>query len=291
MCFKGLYPSKRFGAVIYRVNNIANGLNRMDITMAQMNKEYQGCSESNANTLACFKEQVQSFEANFGIDCGLCKKLTAGQNACEALHTKIEFIEPRLSALGTTIQGMEAREVGLVEQIEEIRKVTSELKSSEIHSCLENDKYATATAELESNLEKVSQELRIAQEALRAKNDENENRKHSLFTTTNLLQETEARAAQCASENYVLQEKAQATESRIREQLNRASVISRDQSKAKFEQHLHEILKEKTAVEHDLHATKDLLAKAQQSQVKHTLPIPKMLLTLSSSKMMLLRRT
>lgn len=286
MCFKGLYLSKRFGAILYRVNNITNSLNRMDITMAQMDREYQGCSESNANTLACFKEQVESFKANLSTDCGLSKKLTASQNACETLHKKIEFIEPSLSALGTTIQGVKAREMGLIEQIEEISKVTSELKSSETHSCLENDKYATATTELESNLEKVSQELRIVQEALQAKDDENDNRKHSLFTTTNLLQETEARAAKLASENAVLQEKAQVTESRIREQLNRASVISRDQSKAKFEQHLHEISKEKTAVEHDLHATKGLLAKAQQSQVKHTLPVPKTLLTLSSSRMM-----
>ena len=249
--------------------NVTDSSNRMETAVAQMSKDYQGCSESNANVIACFKEQLQSFEVHLGVNCGLSKKLSASQKACESLREKIGSIEPSLSALRTTFQGIETKEVGLVEQIEEICRVMSEVKNSGTCSGSENGIYATTTADLVSQLEKVSHELGVAQGALRAKDDENEHSKCLLFETTNILQETQARAAQHASENAALQEKVRATESRIREELNRASVISRDQSRAKFEQQLHGILREKTAIEHDLQTAKELLARAQQSQVKH----------------------
>lgn len=134
----------------------------------------------------------------------------------------------------------------------------------------EDGNFSAAVSELTVQLEKISQELKASQEDLRAGDVDHESTKLSLMETSEMLKKAEARAAQHENEVAALQQRNQAIESKVREELNRASVISRDQSRAKFEQQVHGIMKERTAVEKELQKANELLASSQQSQVKHT---------------------
>lgn len=242
----------------------------MNTAAAQINWNSQDYSQFNTNAMAHLEQQIQNLDSKFGVDCDLSKQLATNQEVCRILQERIERIGQNFSVLDNTIKRSKIKEVDFLEKMEEIGRTFSEVRNLEKVTCssLENGSFVTPAIELESRLAKVSQELKTVQKSLEAKHDENETTKYSLSEVTKNLEETDARATQSASEVVILQNRMKETESRVREELSRASVISRDQSKARFEQQLHEILREKTALEHELAATKDLLSNAHKAQVR-----------------------
>lgn len=261
--------------------------NRMDTVVVQLTTGFETSSETNATMTSYLRDQLKSIGDCFGPDSDIFKRLTENKEACGSLHGRVESIGPNISTLHEAIQGLGEKEMSLVQQMEQLGRDISQTQIAvkEPPTCLENDNTSTATAEMESRLEKMSQELAMAQEALQAKDSESDSTKRSLLETTETAHETEARAAQYKCEVAALQKKIHSIEGKVREELNRASVISRDQIRAKFEQQLHKILKEKEDAEKELQKTKELLDAAQQSQVKSTLrPSFKQLLTAGSFK-------
>lgn len=241
----------------------------MDVVVPQLTKEFEKNSDTNDSMRAFLKEQLQNIENHFAPDCDLYKHLSTSKEACRSLYEKIDILGPNVCTLNATIQRIDEKENGLVEEIKELgRSLTETRDLAKKSPTVPEDDIIPATAEIVSQLEKISEELRIAQETIQEKNTENEHTKQSLLEANEALQEAETKAALYEAEVGSLQRQAQAIENRIREELNRASVIARDQNRAKFEQQLHGILKEKEAVEKDLQKTKELLAIAQQSQVR-----------------------
>ena len=261
--------------------------NRMDTVVVQLTTGFETSSETNATMTSYLRGQLKSIGDCFGPDSDIFKRLTENKEACRSLHGRVESIGPNISTLHEAIQGLGEKEMSLVQQMKQLGRDISQTQIAvkEPLTCLENDNTSTATAGMESRLEKMSQELAMAQEALQAKDSESDSTKRSLLETTKTAHETEARAAQYECEVAALQKKIYSIEGKVREELNRASVISRDQTRAKFEQRLHKILKEKEDAEKELQKTKELLDAAQQSQVKSTLrPSFKQLLTAGSFK-------
>ena len=240
----------------------------MDTVVPQLTKDFERNSETNDSVRTFFKEQLQSIENRFGADCDLYRHFSAIKEACGSLQEKLDIMGPDVCALNATILGVEEKESGLVRQIKEFERSLTEARGSAQAPTLLEHEDCPATVEITSQLENVSKELRIAQDALQAKDAENQHVSHSLLKITEALQEAETRAALYEAEVGSLQQQVQAVETRVREELSRASVIARDQNRAKFEQRLHGILKEKKAVEKDLEKTKELLATAQQLQVR-----------------------
>ena len=248
--------------------------NRMDTVVVQLTTGFETSSEANATITSHLKDQLTSIGDSFGPDSDIFKQLIENKEACGSLHGRFESIGPNISILYEAIQGLGEKEMCLVQQMEELGSGISQTRIAmkEPPACLENHNNSTAIAEMESRLEKMSQELAMAQEALQAKDSESESTKRSLLETSKTAQETEARAVQHECEVAALQQKIQSIESKVREELNRASVISRDQTRAKFEQQLHKIVKEKEDAEKEMQKTKEILDAAQQSQVKNTYP-------------------
>lgn len=241
----------------------------MDMVIPQLTKDFERNSEANDRVRTFFKEQLQNIANRFGADCDLYKHFSAIKEACGSLQKKLEIMGPDVCTLNATILGVEEKESGLMRQIEEFERSLIEAREiAKQAPTLPENEDCSATVEITSQLEKISEELRIAQDALQTKDTENELVNHSLLRTTEALQEAETRTALYEAEIRSLKQQAQSVESKVREELNRASVIARDQNRARFEQQLHEILKEKEAVEKDLEKTKELLATVQQSQVR-----------------------
>lgn len=262
--------------------------NRMDTVVVQLTTGFETNSEKNATMTRYLNDQLKSIGDCFGPDSDIFKQLIENKEACGSLHGRVESIGPNISTLHEAIQGLGEKEMSLVQQMEDLGRDISQTRVAvkEPPTCLENDNILTATAEMESQLKRMSKELAMAQEALQEKDTESENAKRSLLETTKTAQKTEARAAQYECDVAALEQRIQSIEGKVREELNRASVISRDQTRAKFEQQLHKILKEKEDAEKEMQKTKELLDAAQQSQVKSTLrPSFERLLTAGSFKM------
>lgn len=240
--------------------------------MSRLAKDLEETCETNTDAKSYFQGQFQNIESRFGADCDLFKQLAASKEACGSLHEKLDFVTPNFCTLDAAIRDREEKELSLVRQMEELGRELSEARNAakEPPPPPEDGNFSAAVSELTVQLEKISQELKASQEDLRAGDVDHESTKLSLMETSEMLKKAEARAAQHENEVAALQQRNQAIESKVREELNRASVISRDQSRAKFEQQVHGIMKERTAVEKELQKANELLASSQQSQVKHT---------------------
>lgn len=254
--------------------------------MSRLTKDLERTCETNTDVKAYFQGQLQNIESRFGADCDLLKQLAASKKACGNLHEKLDFVAPNFYTLDAAIRDREEKELSLLQQMEglgrELLETRNAVKEPPPHP--EDGNISTVVSELTVQLEKMSQELKNSQEGLRTRNMEHENTKLSLLETSEMLKAVEARAAQHENEVAALQQRNQAIESKIREELNRASVISRDQSRANFEQKLHGILREKTVVEKELQKANELLVSAQQSQVKRKSLISEPALTNEATK-------
>ena len=248
--------------------------NRMDTVVVQLTTGFETSSAANATITSHLTEELKSIGDSFGRNSDIFKQLIENKEACGSLHGRFESIGPNISTLYEAIQGLEEKEISLVQQMQELGTDISQTRIAvkEAPTRLVDEDTSMATAEMESRLEKMSQELAMAHEALQAKDSEGENTKRSLLDTTKKSQEAEARAVQYEREIAALQQKIQSIESKVRVELNRASVISRDQTRAKFEQQLHKVVKEKEDAEKEMQKTKELLDAAQQSQVKKCIP-------------------
>ena len=246
----------------------------MDTVVVQLTTSFETSSAANATITSHLTEQLKSIGDSFGRNSDIFKQLIENKEACGSLHGRFESIGPNISTLYEAIQVLGEKEISLVQQMQELGTDISQTRIAvkEAPTRVENEDASMARTEMESRLEKMSQELAMVHEALQAKDSESESTKRSLLDTTKTSQEAEARAVQYEREIAALQQKIQSIESKVREELNRASVISRDQTRAKFEQQLHKFVKEKEDAEKEMQKTKELLEAAQQSQVKKSTP-------------------
>ncbi|KAH2526439.1 hypothetical protein KXW97_002573, partial [Aspergillus fumigatus] len=82
------------------------------------------------------------------------------------------------------------------------------------------------------------------------------------------MQEEMKRAQDFEAEVVNQRQKIISIEAKIREELNRASVIARDQAKARSEQQKHKMLREKAEAEKDMATIRESLAAVQASMAE-----------------------
>ena len=121
--------------------------------------------------------------------------------------------------------------------------------------------------EIESQIQKAAAELKAMEDTLKTKDQDNETTKQLLLEARDAVDRAEARAAKEATGKSEMQDKMKNTELAVRTELSRASIIARDQVKAKFEQQIHELVKEKDDKEKDLGKAKEELEKSTASLV------------------------
>ncbi|RAQ69671.1 rootletin [Aspergillus flavus] len=211
-------------------------------------------------------EQLRSVEENVGGESALLKRLSASEVTCTTLQESLEACAPSIDKLGSFLEGAREKENSLARQMGQLEIRLSELQTPETTEPTAAE--FKERVEHELRIQQLSDELRTAEERLRSRAIENEEMRLSLLEAVTKGQEAEGRANKFESEAIALQDEIKVIESKIREELNRASVISRDQYRVKYEQQIHELLREKSELCKSIEKVRDELMEAQKALVE-----------------------
>lgn len=224
-------------------------------------------SELKAQLAKDLKERAEMIANAVGSDSALFKQLVAGQETGGCLNTSLDSLASNLSNLTGSMGKLDEKEEGLARQLEEAIRSFAEVRVPEQVPLESETREQSANNQLQLQLDGVSAQLNMAQANMETKELENESTRNALSEATAQTRVAEERATQLESEVVALQENVKAVELKVREELSRASVVSRDHVRAKFEQQLQSALREKTEREKELERIKEQLGCVQQSMV------------------------
>lgn len=223
--------------------------------------------ESSTQIINDFKDKAETIVDAVESNAALLKQLATDQSICGSFAEGLESVASELRDLTISTKGLDAKDRALVKRVEELANAISE-SQAQAKARLDSEASDKAVSkELQIQLEEASARLRAAEESLKAKDIENESMTRSLSEATAQNQITESRAIQLESEVVALRDSIEGVERNVREELNRASVVARDQTKAKYEQQLHKALKEKIEIENETENLREQLGNARQSLV------------------------
>ncbi|KAK6837528.1 hypothetical protein RU639_001059 [Aspergillus parasiticus] len=223
-------------------------------------------SKVNENSAQLLTEQLRSVQENVGSESALLKRVSANEVTCTTLYESLKACAPSIDKLGSFLEGAQEKENSLAQQMGQLETRLSELQTPKTTEPTAAE--IKERVELELRIQQLSDELRTAEERLRSRATENEEMRLSLLEAVTKGQEAEGRANKFESEAIALQDEVKVIESKIREELNRASVISRDQYRVKYEQQIHELLREKGELCKSIEKVQDELMEAQKALVE-----------------------
>ncbi|PWY83810.1 hypothetical protein BO94DRAFT_599173 [Aspergillus sclerotioniger CBS 115572] len=238
---------------------------RIDSMMLQLNSDISREAKSNESLTQSLKEQILVIEEHIASDCNLSKQLSINSDNYESLRKTLEAFKATTEKITCSMQGLESKEIGLAGQMNAFgislaeARIPQQIEPSREEIC----GYEMKIQGMKDKMESLSEDLNAAQAALKAKELETEAMKISMSEASSKADDSESRARACESEAAALRDEVKSVEIRVREELNRASVVSREQDRAKYEQQLHELLREKADVERNIDRLSTQLAGAR----------------------------
>ncbi|KAF4154841.1 hypothetical protein CNMCM6069_008811 [Aspergillus lentulus] len=244
------------------VHKIFSSVNTFDF---RLNEGLERNFTLNENVAHDIKEQLKLFENNNGCHMALLKQLEINEEQYNAVRERLEALGPSMHSINSSLMGLNEKEIDLTQHITHLEKSIFEAQnlapSTDVRGlCMEN-------AALKNQIEQLSIKASSAEENAKAKELETEEAKRALLDVTAKMKEEMKRAQDFEAEAVNLRQKTISIETKIREELNRASIIARDQAKARFEQQIHKLLREKAEAEKDMAMIRESLAEVQASMV------------------------
>ncbi|KAI9039993.1 uncharacterized protein KD926_008684 [Aspergillus affinis] len=239
---------------------------RIDAVGINIASELHGGSEANNNLAVQLKEQLRYLADSMNTGSSILQKLSENEKCCGVLQKSLGVIIPTIDNLNSSMKIMDGKGHDITRQIEHLGKSISEIKIPDkvelvpVEPCM----HAKEKIELELQVQKLVAELKIAGEALKDKECHNEETNNALLEATSKIQETEARVKQLKTQIIKLEDNVKTTEVNVREELNRASIVARDEHRKRFEQQLHGVLREKTEIEKEINKLQEQLVNSHQ---------------------------
>ncbi|KAA8644535.1 uncharacterized protein ATNIH1004_008739 [Aspergillus tanneri] len=227
---------------VRRVEEIIHkSASQMEAIQLEIANEIHGSSEANGNLVDQLKQHLQYLGDSVNNGLNILRELSANEQRCSALQESFQAFVPSLESLNLSVKEIGDKESDLAQQMEHIGRSITEINIPEKVelSSAEAFSYSQEKLELEQRLQELSTELRIAKESIEEKQICKEEANHALHEAMGRVRETEQRAKQFESQTIELQDRIKKIEIEVREELNRASVISRDQCRARYEQQVH----------------------------------------------------
>ncbi|EAW16148.1 uncharacterized protein NFIA_054960 [Aspergillus fischeri NRRL 181] len=244
------------------VHKIFSGVNTFDF---KLNEGLERHFALNENVSHNIREQLKLFENNNGCHMALLKQLGINEEQYNAVRKRLEALEPSMHSINSSLMTLNEREIDLIQHITHLEK--SVLEAQNLAPTTDVCGLSMENAALKDQIEQLSIKASSAEENAKAKELETEEAKRALLDVTAKMEEEMKRAQDFEAEAVNLRQKTISIETKIREELNRASVIARDQAKARFEQQVHKLLREKAEAEKDMAAIRESLAEVQASMV------------------------
>lgn len=186
------------------------------------------------------------------------------------LEEKLKRVEETLARATTDCSRYMATEKHLEQRVSdleaELTTAREQLMKPPVDSLQFKEEHERAS-QLQTQLDETSVTLAEAKEALRSKENDICELQQSLCGTKVSLEDAMCRTSELETEKVELQEQIRNVEYKVREELSRASLASRDQNRAWFEQQIHKLKHEKVTAENSAARLQEQLAIAQQSLV------------------------
>ncbi|KAH1718900.1 hypothetical protein KXX25_003451 [Aspergillus fumigatus] len=247
------------------VHKIFSSANMFDF---KLNEGLERNFALNENVAHKVLEQLKLFENTNGCHMALLKQLGINEEQYNTVREMLEALKPSMQTISSSLTTLNEKGIDLTQHITHLEKCIFEAQNPAptIDVCA----LFTENAALKDQKEQLSIRVRSAEENAKAKELETEKANCALLDVTTKMQEEMKRAQDFEAEVVNQRQTIISIEAKIREELNRASVIARDQAKARFEQQIHKMLREKAEAEKDMAAIRESLAEAEKENEAKT---------------------
>lgn len=244
----------------------------VEVVKLEITNEMRGSSEANNKMTLQLRERLQYLEDSVNPSSSIVQKLSENEERCGTLQEALRGIIPTIESLNSSIKIMDGKEVSITQHMEQLGQSISEIKIPDKVELLpvEPCTHAKENIELQRQVQELASELKIAGESLKEKEKRNGETNNALLEAMSRVQEAETYTKKFESQNIELGDKLKLIENNVREELNRASVVARDEHKKQFEQQLHKVLREKTELENGLNSLQERLTQSQRELVFHS---------------------
>lgn len=243
----------------------------MDSITARLTEETNRSASVNGDTVNVLKEQLQIAYDTVGTGSTLLEKITENDESFRSMQQSLEDFILSVEKVNESLTGLGLKENYLAEEMGRLGKSLSEVKipiPEKIETFPAGEYFSIdEKRDLEGTIKTLRSELVLTGESVDAKDIEIESLKLSMSTVTEKLQQEEQRAIQLKVDSDVLKHKLEEMDTKIREQLSRASVIARDQTKARFEQQMHQLSRGKADLEIHVEKLQEQLRDAEKNLV------------------------
>ncbi|PYI27985.1 hypothetical protein BP00DRAFT_482142 [Aspergillus indologenus CBS 114.80] len=241
------------------MDGVKGEISRMGGELIQLHDWTKECRAIDGSCMTNLNEQLQRVTSQIASESTLVEQISMHTEHFGGLKEALERLLPLTDQLNCSIDALrdnEARLCGQMEQFEADLGEARTLKNAEA-AALELTRHELEKAQIEGSMQKVVAESEAMAEKLRAKDLENKAIRSSLLKAESRTQEIESCVIKLEAEVVTLKDAVKQKESQVREELGRASVIAREQIKARYEQQHRDLLKEKA----DLAQSVELLQK------------------------------
>ncbi|KAK2732459.1 hypothetical protein FQN57_002625 [Myotisia sp. PD_48] len=226
-------------------------------------KKLDASAQAQNDQVEMIVSKLKAVESSVQSSSSAACQLTNAQEINGKLQGQLGAAEAKLSQALTDYNHAKVTEDALKTHLADLQHELSQSKEQFEHSRLEGD---AKVSELQRRLEETTSTLNKTIENLQSKQLEFEELEQALKESTVKLEMTEAKVSCLESEKAEAEEKSRSTELRVREELTRESLKTKDQNRAWFEQEKHKLIQEK------LRAKKDsIVAKEQLESIKASL--------------------
>ncbi|KAK2761645.1 hypothetical protein FQN54_001473 [Arachnomyces sp. PD_36] len=214
------------------------------------------------------KSHFERFEEVLNSNASVTEHLIQARELNGRLEEKFRTVEEKLAYAKTENNRYVSIEKSLQQRISdleaELQTAQQQLSSHSIDTARyeeEQDRVSQLQAQLEETLAGLAEE----RETVKSKENKVFDLQCSLVKAKASLEDTMHRMAGVEKENLELQEQIRRVEYRVREELSRATLMSRDQNRACYEQQVHRLKQEKVVAESSAARLQEQLSTAKAS--------------------------
>ena len=233
--------------------------------MHQLNAGIGKGTEATAGLTENLKAQTEIIGKHIVSDTELAAKISKDSENNERLQNTLRTMVAANENITLSMKGLEARESGLFNHLTALESSLSAIKLPDQRELLKDEtrRFEQTIAEMESKIQSLSEQSKSAEDALRTKDLENQALRGSLEIAETKANDNDCRVRRYEAEVTALRDEVKSVESRVRKELSRASVVSRERDRARCDQQLHKVLREKSEVEGNLSKVSKQLAETR----------------------------
>ncbi|GAQ44547.1 unnamed protein product [Aspergillus niger] len=241
---------------------------RMDSAMHQLDAGIAKGTEATAGLTESLKAQTEIIGKHVVNENQLVAKISKDSETNESLRNALRELAAANEDINVSMKGLEARESGLVDQFTALEASLSAMQLPDQRQILkkETQRFEQTLAEMERKIQGLSEQSKLAEEALRNKDLENQALRGSLEIVSAKVEDDDSRVRRYEAEVATLKDEVKSVEARVRKELSRASVISREQDRARYDQRIHELLRGKSEVERNFSKVSMQLAETRRDR-------------------------